>query len=129
MSPSDEDVVFRIKKSELQLHCRRTTGGVKECTWLLKELLTTFDGDAGKDTLGVPLLNSEKTWLVWESQVRHIACIQDLEDFQLYRQTGTRVKGGITLPMYRCARGSTSRVVSQPHCQIHSRQVFEQHRI
>ncbi|CAB3985037.1 Hypothetical predicted protein [Paramuricea clavata] len=38
----------------------------------------------------------------------HIACIQDPDDVQLYVQTETHTKGGIQLPTYRCARGSTS---------------------
>ncbi|KAH3819730.1 hypothetical protein DPMN_121473 [Dreissena polymorpha] len=45
---------------------------------------------------------------VWEKQKHHIACIQDPPGVQLYIQTRTLKKGNTTLPMYRCARGSTS---------------------
>ncbi|XP_066554861.1 uncharacterized protein LOC136744559 [Amia ocellicauda] len=38
----------------------------------------------------------------------HLACIQDPEGVQLYTQTGQLRKGGVLLPVYRCARGSTS---------------------
>jgi hypothetical protein len=75
---------------------------------LIKDLLTAFDGVAGVDTLGVPLLDHDKIWAIWESQEKHVACIQDPEGVQLYTQTGTLVKGGVTLPVFRCARGSTS---------------------
>jgi hypothetical protein len=74
----------------------------------MKELLTAFTGETGNDTLGVPLLDSDKTWVVWESQERHLDCIQDPDGFQLYTQTGSLTKGSVKLPIYRCARGSTS---------------------
>lgn len=45
---------------------------------------------------------------LWESQQRHIPCLQDLEGVQLYTKTGTKTKGGIELPVYHCARASTS---------------------
>jgi hypothetical protein len=105
---SDAEVRQQLTKKELSLHCRRTTRGTEETTRLVKLLLTAFDGVAGHDTLGVPLLDSKKTWQTWESQERHVRCIQDPEGYQLYTQTGSLTKGGVRLPVYRCARGSTS---------------------
>ena len=110
--PSDSDVLHRISKKELALHCRRQTRGVEATTKALHDLLLAFDGEQGRDSLGVPLLNSEKIWAMWDTQLKpHIACIQDPEGdniVQLYTQTGTVLKGKIQLPKYRCARGSTS---------------------
>ena len=106
--PSDVDVLHRISRSEMALHCRRTTRGEKETIALITELLSAFDGDTGKDTLGVPLLNTQRMQDIWQKQQKHVACIQDKPEFQLYIQTGTVLKGGIRLPKFRCARGSTS---------------------
>ena len=77
-------------------------------TILISNLLEAFSGPQGNDTLGVPLLDCDRIWTIWESQQKHIACIQDPEGVQLYTKTGTIVKGGIDLPVYRCSRGSTS---------------------
>ena len=41
-------------------------------------------------------------------QQKHLLCIQDPEGIQLYTLTGHITKGGVRLPVYRCARGSTS---------------------
>jgi hypothetical protein len=69
------------------------TRGAEKTSVLLFQLLETFCGDQGRDTLGVPLLDTEK---MWESQQRHVECIQDLENVQLYTQTRTLVKGFYT---------------------------------
>ena len=105
---SDEDIIKRIGRKEMARHCRRVTRGTAETTQRIGDLLASLDGEAGKDTLGVPHFDSDKIWSIWDSQERHVACIQDLPEVQLYTKTGEVVKGGITLPVYRCARGSTS---------------------
>ena len=107
-NPGEAEVINKITKRELALHCRRKTRGTVETTELLHSLLLTFSGPQGRDTLGVPLLDKDLTWETWESQKIHVACIQDPDDVQLYVQTGSLTKGGIILPIYRCARGSTS---------------------
>lgn len=106
--PSDETIIQSITKKELATHCRRKTRGVDETTSLIKDLLETFSGDQGCDTLGVPLLDPDRIWEIWDSQKKHVQCIQDPEGIQLYVKTGTIMKGGVELPVYRCARGSTS---------------------
>lgn len=75
---------------------------------MLVALFTMFDSDQGKDTMGVPLLNHERIWEQWRTNKGHVACIQDPPNIPLYIQTGTLKKGGVDLPVYRCARGSTS---------------------
>ena len=108
LHPSDSDVWSRITRSELATHCRRKTRGTEETTRLIQQLLDTFDGEQGRDTLGVPLLDSDRIWDIWLSQKRHVACIQDPEVFSLYTETHKQKKGGMLLPVFRCARGSTS---------------------
>lgn len=110
-TPSDSDALHHISKKELALHCQRQTHSVERTTKLIHELLLAFDGEQGRDSLGVPLLNSQKMWVIWETLKPHIACIQDPEgehQVQLYTETGTVLKGSIRLPVFRCARGSTS---------------------
>ncbi|KAG1664134.1 hypothetical protein GQR58_019951 [Nymphon striatum] len=107
LHPSDEQIHQQLTKKELSLHCRRTTRGEKETTDLIYKLLLAFEGVAGLDTLGVPLLDKQKTWQTWNSQKRHIRCIQDPKNYPLYTKTGYLTKGGIRLPVYRCSRGST----------------------
>lgn len=108
LNPSDDDVYNNIDRKVLARHCRRTTRGVDETTRLIKDLITTMVREEGRDTLGVPLLDADRIWGIWKSQKRHIKCIQDPPGVQLYTKTGEEVMGGITLPVYRCARGSTS---------------------
>ncbi|XP_028661142.2 uncharacterized protein LOC114654649 isoform X2 [Erpetoichthys calabaricus] len=64
-------------------------------------------GDA-TNTMGIPLLDHDKIQDIWKTRRRHFHCIQDPISVHLYMQTRQPVKGGITLPVYRCARGSTS---------------------
>ena len=96
-----------ITKKELSLHVRQKTPGIPVITMLISNLLEAFSGQ-GNDTLGVPLLDCDRIWIIWESQQKHIASLQDPEGVQLYTKTGTIVKGGVELPFYCCTRGSTS---------------------
>lgn len=58
MGPLDADVMRNITWSELALHCQRTTRGTEETQALITELINGFDGEKGRDSLGVPLINS-----------------------------------------------------------------------
>ena len=107
-SPTDRQVMDAISRKELAMHCRRRTRGVLDTTRLLQDLLQEFTGPAGVDMTGMPLLDSERAKAVWDAQKKHVACLQDPEGVQLYARTGSRRKGGVELPQYRCARGSTS---------------------
>ncbi|XP_062605331.1 uncharacterized protein LOC134267127 [Saccostrea cucullata] len=97
-----------LSKKELGLHCRRTTRTPVEISQRIEELIDVFSGEQGRDMLGTPLLDEDKARDVWDSQMRHVGCIQDPPNVSLYTQTGTLRKGTKTLPTYRCARGSTS---------------------
>jgi hypothetical protein len=72
---------------------------------LLDQLRSSFTGIT--DSIGVPLLK-EDAIDIFETEKRHVNCIQDPDEVQLYTKTGELVKGGITLQVYRCSRGTTS---------------------
>ena len=105
---SDDSVRKRLTKNEMQLHCRRHTSGTEKTVQLLTALLQSLDGPAGRDSLGVPLLDQLRMRSIWEDQKPHVRCIQDPELVQLYTRKEVLKKGGVDLPVYRCARGSTS---------------------
>lgn len=105
---SDDEIFRRISKRELGLHCRRKTRGTEQTELLIHQLLDCFMGEGGKDSLGTPLLDTERTINEWESQRIHIPCLQDPPGIQLYTRTGYMIKGGIQIPTFRCARGSVS---------------------
>ena len=92
--------------AELALHCRRQTRGAEVTEQTIGEVLELMRPMS--NTLGVPILDWEEMCTIWQSQKRHLRCIQDVEGVQLYTQTGTLEKGGVTLPTWRCARGTTS---------------------
>ena len=73
---------------------------------LLQEVLDHFWHMT--DSLGVPLLDHARMEEIWATQCRHLDCIQDPEGVELYTETGHVTRGGVRLPLFRCARGSTS---------------------
>ena len=97
----DKDIMKHLSRYELALHCRRTTRGVAETTNLISNLIETFSGDKGRDTLGVPIVNSSRMTSMWNAQKKHVACIQDPPGVSLSTRTSSTKKGGIELPNYR----------------------------
>lgn len=104
-NPSVDAVTKSISKMELAKHCKRRTRGPDNTIRLIESLIVSLQ-DA-TDTLGVPLLR-EEVWDIWKEEKRHVCCIQDPEGFKLYTKTGEITKGGVLLPVFRCARGTTS---------------------
>ncbi|XP_041836779.1 uncharacterized protein LOC121636982 [Melanotaenia boesemani] len=104
----DAEVIQRISREEWRLHCRQRTHGAEETALLIQDLLDTFGGPAGRDTLDVPLLDDLRIQNIWSMQRRHLSCIQDPPGLRLYTKTGRQTKGGVSLPVYCCARVSTS---------------------
>ncbi|KAM4521363.1 uncharacterized protein V3H82_002148 [Fundulus diaphanus] len=102
------DVDKHLTKDELALHCRRRTRGVDTTVRLLEELIAALMGPQGNDSLGVPLFDQERMEHIWRVQKKHVKCIQDPAGVALYTKTGELTKGGVRLPVFRCARGSTS---------------------
>ncbi|KAK0140606.1 hypothetical protein N1851_022420 [Merluccius polli] len=95
-----------LSAKELARHCRRRTRGAAETERLLQEVLDAFWEVT--DTMGVPLIDRARMEEIWSTQRRHLDCIQDPEGVELYTKTGEVTKGGVRLPVFRCARGSTS---------------------
>jgi len=104
--PSANLVEGSFRVAEMARHCRRKTRGAQETKLLIGELIASMS--VAKDTLGLSLINPENMARVWEVQQRHLDCIQDVPDVQLYTRVSTMKKGNVTLPVYKCARGSTS---------------------
>ena len=104
-SPCELAATKAIGKEEMARHCRRRTRGAEKTEELIESLLLSLS--AATDTLGVPLF-SEAMKDVWAEQKKHVRCLQDLPDVELYTITGYLKKGGISLPILRCACGSTS---------------------
>lgn len=103
--PSESAVKNSVTKQELAKHCRRRTRGAQRTTEMIEALLLELS--TATDTLGVPLLKPEIQH-IWDEQKRHVSCIQDLPGISLYCRTGFLNKGGVRLPVFRCARGSSS---------------------
>ncbi|XP_048840307.1 uncharacterized protein LOC125713326 [Brienomyrus brachyistius] len=103
---SEDQLTGRQTAKMLARHCRRRTRGAQETEQLIAQLLAAFRDV--KDTMGIPLLDNQRMDAMWDTQRRHLGCIQDPPGFQLYMETGQLTKGGIVLPTYRYARGSTS---------------------
>ncbi|XP_070834704.1 uncharacterized protein [Chaetodon trifascialis] len=91
---------------EMSRHCRRRTRGAQVTERLLDETLQAFMG--ATDTMNTPLLDRDQMEKIWSIQRKHVACIQDPPAVHLYTKTGQVTRGGAVLPVYRCARGSTS---------------------
>ena len=102
--PSPAAVRLAITRGDLARHCRRRTAGVHTTTDKMEALLLEL-ADA-TDMLGTPLMKAEMRD-IWAEQRRHIPCLQDPEGVELYTRTGSSIMGGIKLPVYRCARGTT----------------------
>ena len=105
LNPSISAVQKALCRQELQKHCRRRTRGTKETVEAIESLLLAFS--AATDALGMPLLREEMKE-IWQEQRHHVECLQDPPSIKLYTETSRLVKGGVSLPVYRCARGSTS---------------------
>lgn len=92
---SDELLINRLTSKELAWQCRRRTRGMEETEQLIGEMLEAFK-DA-RETMGIPLVHQERMVVIWSTQRKHVSCIQDPPGVQLYTQTGTIMKGGLTL--------------------------------
>ncbi len=104
ISPSSSAINKALTKQEMARHCRRTTRGTKETVRLIEALILGLS--SATDTLGVPVLQEEMSE-IWGEQKHHVKCLQDPPGVQLYTITGHVDKAGVSLPVYRCARGFT----------------------
>ena len=92
------DITKYISKKELATHSKRRTRGSEKCLRLIEQLLETFSSDLGKDTMGIPLLDADRTWQIWDQQKHHLPCIQDPQGINQYTCTGHVTKGNVKLP-------------------------------
>jgi len=106
---SEDAIVRSLTRQELARHCRRQTRGIERTTELLEKLVEVFESPRARDLLGVPLFPDGLLRETWCHQQRHVACIQDPPGISLYYRLPKPLnKGGVQLPVYKCARGSTS---------------------
>jgi hypothetical protein len=103
--PSTETVLKAISKQELTRHCRRKIRSVTDTTSTLEKVFSSLLN--ATDTLGVPLLK-EDAMAVLNTESRHVPCLQDPTGVQLFTKVDTIKKGNVSLPVYRCGRGTTS---------------------
>ena len=94
-----------VTREELSRHCHRRTRGAEVTLQLIKELLLQLS--MATNYLGVPVLGVQMV-TIWEEQKKHLKCIQDPSGVPLYTITGHITKGGVELPVFQCARGTTS---------------------
>ncbi|RXN02310.1 hypothetical protein ROHU_035082 [Labeo rohita] len=100
-------ILSSITSNELAKHCRRRTRGVEETRALIHGLLDSMWELT--DTTGLHLINPESMAHVQEVQQKHLSCIQDPPDVQLYTKLGSGLqKGDKILDVLRCGRGSSS---------------------
>ena len=104
-NPSMRAIQKAVSKEELSRHCRRRTRGAEVTLQLIEELLLQLS--TATDSLGVPMF-SEQMVTIWQEEKKHMKCIQDPAGVALYTVTGHITKGGVELPVFRCARGTTS---------------------
>jgi len=99
-----------LTRDELALHCRRRTRPTQEIVLLISALIDSLSGDAGRDTLGVELFDTDVMTKIWATEQKHVQCLQDPDPdtVQLYTETGSLTKGGVRLKTYRCGRGTVS---------------------
>ncbi|XP_039676130.1 uncharacterized protein LOC120571310 [Perca fluviatilis] len=102
----DAEDVARLREAEQSVEGREAHIKLSGKELARQEVLDAFW--TLTDTMGVPLIDRAHMEEIWSTQRRHLDCIQDPEGVELYTRTGEVTKGGVKLPVFRCARGSTS---------------------
>ncbi|KAL7826271.1 hypothetical protein SRHO_G00340090 [Serrasalmus rhombeus] len=132
---SDEDVVRRyISREQLKHHVRRVTLGVQETFRLVHLAIEELKGPAGLDENGVSLFKTpEAIDEMWAAQQRHLECIQDPPDMNMYRVARNTTTNNVDVPYYKCLRGNNSlegfhktlpNMIPGPHCAARPYQVY-----
>ncbi|XP_017564809.1 uncharacterized protein LOC108434293 isoform X2 [Pygocentrus nattereri] len=132
---SDEDVVRRyISREQLKHHVRRVTLGAQETFRLVHLAIEELKGPAGLDENGVSLFKTpEAIDEMWAAQQRHLECIQDPPDMNMYRVARSTTINNVDVPYYKCLRGNNSlegfhktlpNMIPGPHCAARPYQVY-----
>ena len=103
--PSPAAIRKATSREKLTQHCKRQTRGADETTNLIEALLLRMV--CTSDALSARLFNNDMIDIL-EEQKKHIVCLQDPPGVSLYTSIGSIVKGGVTLPVLCCTRGTTS---------------------
>ncbi|XP_001345268.3 uncharacterized protein si:ch73-112l6.1 [Danio rerio] len=100
---TDGKVSNKPTAEELIRHCRHQTRGAQVTRQLIEQLLKEFI--EATDFMGNKLMEREKMEEIWRAQQCHLSCIQDPPGIQLYKKVKEVTRGGLSLPIYNCARG------------------------
>lgn len=66
--PEFDNIAKHITKRELATHWKRQTRGSEATAELIQQLITTFSSDLCNDTMGIPLLDKDRAWQVWDNE-------------------------------------------------------------
>lgn len=80
----EQDVIDRLLRKEMVFYCRRIIRGVEEIIFMIQMFFEMFDGERGRDTMGVLLFYYERIWEIWRIQKNYVVCFQDSEGVQFY---------------------------------------------
>jgi hypothetical protein len=100
-----EHIQSQLQLKELRLHVKNTTRSAEEIISTIEDLMIEMK-DA-QDSMGCKLFTPQMQ-VIWKQQREHVKCILDVPGVVLHSLQRTSLKGGINLPVYRCARGSSS---------------------
>ncbi|XP_056297788.1 uncharacterized protein LOC130211155 isoform X2 [Pseudoliparis swirei] len=134
-SVSDHDIVrCYISREQLKHHVRRVTLGAQETFRLIHLAIEELKGPAGLDESGVSLFKTPEAMdEMWAAQQRHLECLQDPPDINMYRVARTTTINNVDVPYYKCLRGSNSlegfhkslpHMIPGPHCAARPYQVY-----
>ncbi|XP_049332828.1 uncharacterized protein LOC111197179 [Astyanax mexicanus] len=99
-------LISKLTTKQIARHGRHSMRRAEGTELLISQLLVTFRNVT--DTMGIPLLDTERRDFIWNTQQQHLRCIQDPLGLQLYSKTRQLTRSGVVVPVYRCARGITS---------------------
>ena len=74
---------------------------------LIEVLLLQLSGPFATNSSSEIVLN-DKMVTIWEKEKKHVNCIQNPDRIVFYIVTGHINKGWVELPVFQCARGTTS---------------------
>jgi hypothetical protein len=95
-----------VPRKLLLKHCKRNVRSPEEIELYVGALLDGLRDVT--DLRGQKLIDDRKADDIWATEKRHLHCVQDVPGVELYTIVGYVEVNGVKLPVYRCARGSSS---------------------